>query len=108
MNKHWTLDSMIIRSGPTWEVIFFAVVKSFDANIAISGNVVFLKAKNSVIATYLPSYESIIYLCTLEQSDFKDSLNFHQSFLERTKKHRFNFSQFRDPLTSTCQVISDR
>ena len=107
MNKHWTLDSMIIRSDPTWEVIFFAVVKSFDANIVISGNVVFLNAKNSIIAAHLLSYESIIYLCTLEQSDFKNSLNFHQSFLERTKNTVSILSQFKNPLTSTCQVSSD-
>ena len=45
MDKHQTPDPVIIRLSPTGGN-FFAAVKSFDANIAISGNFV-LNAKNS-------------------------------------------------------------
>ena len=47
MDEHQTPDPMIIRLSST-EGNFFATVKSFDANIAISGNFVHvLNAKNS-------------------------------------------------------------
>ena len=46
MEKHQTLDPLIIRLSLTGDN-FFAAVKSFDANIAISGNFA-LNAKNSL------------------------------------------------------------
>ena len=49
MDKHYTLDPVIIRLSPIGGNIFFGAVKSFDASITTSGNFV-LNAKNSNVS----------------------------------------------------------
>ena len=44
-------DPVILRSSPTGSNLFFAAVKSSDANIAISGTFL-LNAKNSTVSIY--------------------------------------------------------